>query len=80
MQNKRYCSVPRAFGFGEWFEKRFHFDCQLHDFEYETEANVSKFEADMKLTKAIWNHGNKTLAVFSFLFLLTFGWLYWKKI
>ena len=67
-----YCSVPRAFGFGTWFNKRFNGLCKQHD-EYYSVGIMSRYKADCLLMAGIALKGYPTLAYLAFLAVRIFG-------
>lgn len=52
--------------------------CDTHDRAY-VHRTTSKFQADLNLSKCLWNEGHKILAVVSFIGTSTFGWIWWLK-
>lgn len=72
----RYCTIPALFNLRKWFEKRFGDLCIIHD-EHYINRDVSKWEADWKMTSAMWHRGYKILSIIVFIFVWTIGLFYW---
>jgi hypothetical protein len=75
----RKCTVPKLFGFREWFEERFGDLCAAHDDAYVNRSG-SQIAADWVFAKGMWQRGYGWLAIPSFIVIASFGWLYWYDI
>ena len=74
------CTVPRVFGFGGWFEARFGYLCEAHDYAYMTRRGT-KLAADLALYRGIKARGFPILAALTFAFCMSpYGWwLWWRE-
>ena len=62
----------------QWFDRKFGDLCDAHDKDYVLRYK-SKWDADIALTKGIWERGYPALAVGTWFFCQTVGWWYWVR-
>lgn len=74
----RYCTIPKIFGFREWFENHFGDLCEIHDIQY-IEKNITRKDSDLQFVRGMRNRGYPILAFFSYLVIRPVGWFYWNN-
>lgn len=71
------CTVPKLFGFRDWFESKFKALCDDHDALYLKRVWKIKWMADFLISAQIAERGYVALAIAAFIYNAVLGTPYW---
>jgi hypothetical protein len=71
------CTIPRLFGFKNWFDSLFADLCDWHDGEYVRGCPYLKFKSDVVISWKIAKRGYRALGILTLIYCTTLGSIYW---